>query len=220
MSPLASTRYERVIARLLAILPHPHLGVSSPGRWWVIGSLAPRVGHLRRGIMITIEAYRDGDAGDVGRLIARTYSAFNLGFASPEHRAGLLGPFGFAESTAPAHRAAIAAVITAPVVLVARESGAIVGVLRGGRVDARGRTVLQSLFVDAVRQRRGVGRRLVERFEETCRVQGVAQIRVASTLYAVPFYQALGYKRSTGVRAGRSFRAGGLPYQPMHKALA
>ena len=142
--------------------------------------------------MTTLRTYRDDDASSVGRLIARTYSAFNLGFATPEQQAGLLGPFGFADSAEPAHRAAIAEAIGAPIVLVAEEAGAIVGVLRGGRVDGRGRTVLQSLFVAADHHRRGIGRRLVERFEQACPAGGVTVIKVASTLYAVPFYQATG----------------------------
>ena len=170
--------------------------------------------------MITIRAFRDGDAASVGRLIARTYSAFNLGFAPPDQRASLLGPFRFAESTEPAYRTAIAEAIGAPMVLVGEEAGAIVGVLRGGRLDRRGRTVLQSLFVAADHQRRGVGRRLVTRFEQVSLARGVAVVRVASTLYAVPFYQALAYQRSTGVRTMRSFQGSGLAYQPMKKTLA
>ena len=170
--------------------------------------------------MITIRTYRDDDTASVGWLIASTYSAFNLGFATPDQQAGLLGPSRFAESTEPAHRAAIAEAIGASMVLVAEEAGAIVGVLRGGRLDRRGQTVLQSLFVAADHQRRGVGRRLVTRFELVCLARNVAVVKVASTLYAVPFYQALAYKRSTGVRTMRSFQGSGLPYQPMHKALA
>jgi len=170
--------------------------------------------------MITLRTYRNDDAASVGRLVARTYSAFNLGFATPDQQASLLGPFRFSESTEPAHRAAIAQVLAAPVVLVAEEAGAIVGVLRGGRLDGKGRTVLQSLFVDADRQRRGVGRRLVTRFEQACRARGFTVVKLSSTLYAVPFYQALAYKRSTGVRTGRSLQGSGLPYQPMKKTLA
>ena len=170
--------------------------------------------------MITIRAYRDDDAAGVGRLIARTYSDFNLGFATPGQQSDLLGPFQFAESPDPVHRAAIAKVIEAPMVLVAEEAGAIVGVLRGGRVDGKGRTVLQSLFVDADHHRRGIGRRLVGRFEETCPAGDATVIKVASTLYAVPFYRALDYRRSTGVRIGHSFQGSGLPYQPMKKTLA
>jgi len=169
--------------------------------------------------MITIRTYRDDDAASVGRLIASTYSAFNLGFATPDQQASLLGPFRFAESAERAHQAAIAEALGAPMVLVAEEAGAIVGVLRGGRLDGRGRTVLQSLFVAADHQRRGVGRRLVRRFEQACQARGVTVVKLSSTLYAVPFYQALSYKRSTGVRTGRSFQGSGLPYQPMKKVL-
>ena len=81
--------------------------------------------------MITTRTYRDEDAASVGRLIASTYSAFNLGFATPDQQASLLGPFRFAESAERAHRAAIAEALGAPMVLVAEEAGAIVGVLQG-----------------------------------------------------------------------------------------
>jgi hypothetical protein len=42
---------------------------------------------------------------------------------------------------------------------------------------------------------------------------------VASTLYAVPFYQMMGYKKTTGVRPCWSFGGRGLVYQPMKKLL-
>lgn len=168
---------------------------------------------------VTIRKYRDGDAVGVGRLIARTYSAFNLGFATPDEQADMLGPFHFAESTECARQAAIAQTLAAPLILVAEEAGKIVAVLRGGRVDQRQRVVLQSLFVDGSHHRHGIGRRLVARFEQRCRSQGLMRIKLASTLHAVSFYQALGYRRSTGVRTTRSFEGGGFPYQPMVKTL-
>ena len=54
---------------------------------------------------------------------------------------------------------------------------------------------------------------------ETCR-GGVDKITLQSTLFAVPFYQALGYKRSTGIRSGPCFEGSGFKYQPMKKALS
>jgi len=41
-----------------------------------------------------------------------------------------------------------------------------------------------------------------------------------ATLYAVPFYLSIGFKRSTGVRSGPCFDGEYLPYQPMKKILA
>ena len=169
--------------------------------------------------MITVHRYRERDAESIGKLIADTYSEFNLSFASLKERALLLGPFQYAGSPEQAHREAIAQVIRAPMVLVAADAGEIVGVLRGGRKDKQQRTVLQSLFVKGDHHRQGIGRKLVKRFERECLRQGATVIRLAATLYAVPFYLAVGYKRSTGVRSGWSFEGSGLKIQPMRKVV-
>ena len=162
---------------------------------------------------IAIRPYRQDDAAAVGRLIADTYTRFNLGFASEELKDQMLGPFLHAYSTDPIHQAEIATVIQAPVVYVAQIGGSIVGVLRG----SPGR--LHSLFVAGDHHRQGIGRRLMQAFEEYCREQGSPKITMASTLFAVTFYQSMGYKKSTGVRRMRSFEGDGLEYQPMKKAL-
>jgi predicted N-acetyltransferase YhbS len=163
--------------------------------------------------MITIRLYRETDAESVGRLIADTYGEFNLSFASPEERGKLLGPFRYARSSDSGHREAIAHAIRSELVLVAEDEGQIVGVLRGKRER------LGSLFVRGDHHRQGIGRSLVERFEQECVQLGASQIKVASTLYAVPFYVEMGYKKTTGLRTGRSFGGSGLKWQPMKKCL-
>ena len=169
--------------------------------------------------MITIRDYCKGDAASVGVLIADTYSEFNLSFVPPEEKDAFLGPFQHAESPDEFHQEAIAQAISAPITLVAENDGEIVGGLRGGRKDERQRTVLQSLFVKGNWHRQGIGRMLVEPFEQACLQQGETVIRLASTLYAVPFYQAMGYKKTTGARAMRSFEGSGFEYQPMKKTI-
>lgn len=163
--------------------------------------------------MLTIRPYSELDAIGAGWVIADTYGEFNLSFASPEEKGKLLGPFRHAHSTDPVHQAAIAHVIRAPIVLVAEEDGAIVGVLRGRKER------LASLFVRGTCHRRGIGRRLVEMFEQESTALRVSTIRVAATLYGIPFYTAMGYRKTTGVRIGRSFEGTGLQYQPMKKVL-
>jgi putative acetyltransferase len=164
--------------------------------------------------MIVLRPYRESDAPTVGRLIADTFSEFNLAYASPAERDLLLGPFRFARSQEPYHRKAISEAIRAEMVFLAQDGAELVGVLRG-RPDK-----LQSLFVRADRQREGIGRRLVECFERQCRRKGSTMIKVQATLYAVPFYQRMGYKRTTGVRTMRVFEGARFPYQPMKKVLA
>jgi GNAT superfamily N-acetyltransferase len=174
--------------------------------------------HLKKS-MFTIRRYQKNDAEQVGILIAETYGAFNLPEMTPEKREAMLGPFAFARSSTLEHREAIAEAIEAPSVWVAEQDGEIVGVLRGGRVDHRWRTVLSSLFVSRKYHRQGVGRSLVEQFEAEYVTQGVTVFKLSATLYAVPFYLSVGYKRSTGVRSMHSFDEGGLLYQPMKKVV-
>jgi predicted N-acetyltransferase YhbS len=164
--------------------------------------------------MATIRRYEESDAARVDRLIADTYSAFNLSFLPAEERGPILGPFQYAWSQERSHQVAIAQALQAAMMFVAEEDGEIVGVLRG--TPDR----LQSLFVRGDHHRQGIGQRLVERFEAECIQQGAAVLRVAATLYAVPFYRALGYKRSTGMRSGWSFDGRGLQVQPMRKVVA
>ena len=169
--------------------------------------------------MFTIRRYQKNDAAQVGILIADTYGNYNLSEMTPEQRAAMLGPFAFARSSAPEHREAIADAIEAPSVWVAEQGGEIVGVLRGGRVDHRGRTVLSSLFVSGDCHRQGIGRALVEQFETEYAAQGVTVFKLSATLFAVPFYLSVGYKKSTGVRSMHSFDEAGFPYQPMKKIV-
>jgi GNAT superfamily N-acetyltransferase len=160
-----------------------------------------------------IRQARDEDFEFIGRLIADVYSRFNLDFVTEAERAPFLGPFFFADSADESHQEKLRKTIWSPTLLVAEDDGKIVGVLRG-RPER-----LASLFVRPDHHRRGIGRSLVEHFEALSARRGVRVIRLAATLYAVPFYLALGYKKSTGVRQGWSFEGRGLMIQPMRKVL-
>lgn len=160
-----------------------------------------------------IRDYKEQDAVEVGLLIKNTYTEFNLDFVDPDQLPAYLGPFAYAGDEDPAHQAAIRNVIQSQFVYLAEVDGRIAGVLRG-RMDRLG-----SLFVDKKFHHQGIARNLVERFEkEVIRNSGTV-IRVASSLFAVPFYLKMGYKKSTGIRNGWSFQGYGLPIQPMKKVL-
>jgi len=164
--------------------------------------------------MIIIRNYsEDTDAQPVGVLIAETYRKYNLDFASPEEQQKLLGPFRHAGSSDPVHQQVIAHTLRAEMIFVAENEGQIVGVLRCKPER------LQSLFVREDHHRQGIGRRLVERCEQDCASRGSRVIRLAATLYAVPFYEAMGYKKTTGIRNCWSFEGRGLKYQPMKKKI-
>ena len=160
-----------------------------------------------------IRNYQDHDAPAVGCLIAENFRKYNLSHADPEEQERLLGPFRHAFSDDPMHREAVRAILRSPMLYVAKDGKEIVGVLRGRK------NVLASLFVHGDHHGKGIGRMLVERFELDSREHGVEWIRVAATIFAVPFYQALDYKKTTGIRRCHSFEGTDLTYQPMKKML-
>lgn len=162
--------------------------------------------------MITIRKYQKKDARAVGILIADTFLKYNLSYASPKEQQKLLGPFRNARSKNQAHQEEIARMISAPMVFVAVEDKKkIVGVLRGKKEK------MSSLFVDGKTHRQGVGQKLVARFEKECVKLDYQVIKLMATVYAIPFYQKMGYKKTTGIRKMNCFDGIGLPYQPMKK---
>lgn len=167
--------------------------------------------------MVNIRRYRKRDAQQVGILIAGTYKKFNLSELTTEQQNAMLGPFLHARSKEASNQKAIADAIEAPSVWVAEVDGTIAGVIRGGRVDELGRTVLQSLFVSGKHHRQGIGQALVRKFEQEYIARGVTVFKLLATIHAVPFYLAMGYRKSTGVRIIQSFEEHGLPSQPMKK---
>lgn len=164
--------------------------------------------------IVKIREFKEEDAGEIGMLIADTYRKFNLSYVTDDQLPAYLGGYIHARSNDPEHQAIILKLINTEMVFVAEdEAGHLLGVLRG----KQGR--LQSLFVNESVHRRGIGRMLCERFENICRNEGVDKITLAASLYAVPFYLAIGYKKSTGKRSNRILGGPRVEYQPMKKVL-
>ena len=154
--------------------------------------------------MLTIRPYRESDAESVGRLIADTYSRFNLSFASSEELGKLLGPFRHAWSAEPAHREAIAEVIRP------RWSSSRRKTARSSACCAAARSGWQACSSGAIAIGTGSGGDWWSNSSRSVCAKSVTVIRVAATLYAIPFYTAVGYRRTTGVRNGWSFEGTGL----------
>jgi GNAT superfamily N-acetyltransferase len=163
--------------------------------------------------MITIRTCQENELPIIARLIADTYRDFNLTFAPPAERDQLLGTFRHAYDGDDAQKEALARRMRSEILLVALDAVEIVGVVRGEKEK------LHSLFVRGDHHRQGIGRRLVEAFEEECMRRGYSVIRLTATLFAEPFYLSMGYKRSTGVRPWRAYGGEGMFVQPMKKVL-
>ena len=169
--------------------------------------------HKRRNItrnvgikkMTIIRKYKRKDARAVATLISRTYSRFNIREGTKEAARKYIESYDpGGKRTEDIHRR----FIRTPNFWVAFMGSRIVGVARG--IGNR----LINLFVDGAYHRQGIATRLVRRFENNCKKAGFKEIVLRGSLYATPFYQSLGYKKTTGVR---NFR--GLKIQSMKKKI-
>jgi GNAT superfamily N-acetyltransferase len=95
-----------------------------------------------------------------------------------------------------------------PICYVATERSEVVGVVRG----SPGRLV--NLFVYGEHHRKGIGLKLLHQFELHCQADGKDVIKTNVSIYSIPFYEANGYRKTTGVRNQK-----GLKIQPMKKWL-
>jgi len=155
--------------------------------------------------MITIRKYRRGDARSVAALISSTYSRFNRQEGSAHAVQGYVNSYSpKGKKTEDIHKR----FSRTPNCYIAIAGSRVVGMVRG--IENR----LINLFVDGNYHRQGIATRLVQRFEMTCRATGAKEVVLRGSLYATPFYESVGYKKTTGIR---NFH--GLKVQPMKKKL-
>lgn len=155
--------------------------------------------------MIIIRKYKREDARAVTALISTTYSRFN----SREGTKGAVREY--VESYDPRGKRIDDIHIRlarTPNCFVALAGTRVIGMVRGIENN------LINLFVDGAYHRQGIATRLVRRFEKACLKAGFHDIALRGSLYATPFYESVGYKKTTGVR---NFH--GLKVQPMKKKL-
>jgi GNAT superfamily N-acetyltransferase len=161
--------------------------------------------HVGNRDMITIRNYKSADGKAVASLISQTYSQFCRSEGTESAVQGYVDHYNPSGKT----RDEIEDLYSrTPFHLVAVANSHIVGVLRAR--DNR----ITNLFVCGDHHRRGIATRLVRKCENACIEAGFAEIVLRGSLYAIPFYESLGYKKTTGVRHFR-----GLKIQPMKKKL-
>ena len=76
---------------------------------------------------------------------------------------------------------------------VYEENGTITGMIRGKK------NRVHTLFVGVGRQNKGIGRKLMEKFEQSAKEQGAEFIEIHASLTAAAFYEKMGYIKKGGV---------------------
>jgi GNAT superfamily N-acetyltransferase len=155
--------------------------------------------------VIRIRAYRREDARAAAALISETYARFNANEGTKRavrRYVELYRPDGRKSDEIHARFA------RTPIFYVAVHQTRIVGLVRG--TPDR----LINLFVAGSHHRRGIATRLVQKYEAACLRAGSRELRARASLFAIGFYESIGYRKTTGVR---DFH--GLSVQPMRKRL-
>jgi GNAT superfamily N-acetyltransferase len=146
---------------------------------------------------IRIRFMSEGEEHEVCALVARVFDEYVAGDFSAE---GVEEFYRYAEPNALAERRR-----EGEKVLLVEEDGQILGML-----ELKGTDHIAMLFVDD--QGKGLGRALVERALQLCReeTEGLGQVSVHASLYAVPIYRRLGFEAE-----GPERTENGITYVPM-----
>ena len=156
--------------------------------------------------MIKLRKFRKEDTRVVALLAMNTYKQFNnKEFIKKSAVQEYLNDYDPKKNT---DQQLYKKFLRTPIFYVAIENNKIIGMIRG-RSER-----ISNLFVEGIQHKKGVGRLLVNKFESEAKKQKSEEIKIRASLYATPFYQKMGYKKTTGIR---NFR--GLKVYPMKKAL-
>ena len=153
-------------------------------------------------IMVVIRKYSPRDMRQVAELIHKTFSKYNFNEGTPEAIQTYLDKY---DSEKMGEKQVRERLESTNIFFVAVENKKIVGMVRG----IKGRLV--NLFVDGKYHGKGIGKKLMQNFEEKGFDERNA-IKVKSSIFAVSFYTSIGFKKTTGQRNMR-----GLFVQPMKK---
>ena len=144
-----------------------------------------------------------GDVREVAQLVSKTFKKFNCGELTKKELDFFLSHHSENKSDADLWKS-----YGSKISLVALDKKSIVGMIRGSE------EYIRNLFVLGNYHGRGIGRKLVDKFEKQVKKRDGKKIKIRASIYAIPFYSACGYKKSTGIRTIH-----GIKVQPMVKEL-
>ena len=81
-----------------------------------------------------------------------------------------------------------------PIFFIAVQNNKIMGVIRGNS------SKIGNLFVKEEYHKKGIAKKLISRFEKEAKKNNSKEIKICASLYAIPFYQKMGYKKTTGIK--------------------
>ncbi len=152
-----------------------------------------------------IRKFKISDTVPVANLISRTFATFNNKEGTRKSVQRYIDNYNPKKNDVKNIKNGF---LQTPLFFVAEDNGKIIGIVRG----TKNRVV--NLFVYGNYHGKGIGKKLMQKFEREAKKHHSNEIRIRASLFAIKFYQGVGYKKTTAIR---NFR--GLKVQPMRKIL-
>lgn len=149
-----------------------------------------------------IRKFKRGDEKEVAKLIYETFRKYNENDGSKKAIKKYLENNSLKKSSEELFNQ-----YNGEIAFVALDGKKIIGFVKGKRGH------LRNLFVYGKYHGKGIGKMLMKKFESESKRMGSKEVVIShASTYAVPFYEKIGYKKTTGVRTKC-----GLKVQPMKK---
>lgn len=152
-----------------------------------------------------IRKFKISDTESVAKLISKTFATFNEKEGTKKAVQRYINHYNPKKNDVDKIKEGF---LQTSLFFVVEEKGKIIGIVRG----TKNRVV--NLFVDGKYHGKGIGKKLMQKFEREAKNLHSKEIRIRASLFAIKFYQVAGYKKTTGIR---NFM--GLKIQPMKKVL-
>ena len=163
--------------------------------------------------MRDIKQYDGTNFNEVSEILASMMKNHTFKDVNDKSKEKFLGVFNYVGSSEPNMLMELERTLAMSDIWIAYDDVEITGIIRGTRDN------ILNLFVEEKYSRKGIGTELVQLFEDKCRLQGFSHMRLSSTVEAIEFYEALGFKKTTGLRMAKYSGRRGYEYQPMMKPL-
>lgn len=152
-----------------------------------------------------IRKYKVSDLKDAARIISSTFKKFN---SNEGTKKGVRDYIEFYTPTKKNIEHIDKQFSKTKIFYVAVEDNKVIGLIRGNP------NRITNLFVDSHYHKKGIGKKLINLFEREAFKNKSKLIKAAASLYALPFYQKMGYKKTTGIRYRYELRI-----QPVQKRM-
>jgi GNAT superfamily N-acetyltransferase len=155
--------------------------------------------------MIIIKKFKVFRTKEVASLIVKTFSEFNSGDGSRKGIKNYLNFYNIEDYNLQKLKIIF---LKNSIFFLAIDGKKIIGIIRGEKDR------IINLFINGNYHGRGIGKKLVKKFENEAKKNGSMKIKIKASLFAVPFYKKMGYKKSTGIK-----KRIGIKTQPMKKII-